>query len=39
MLTETICLEAVRRNDLAIENILDKDMFYKVAKELDIDVI
>ncbi len=36
--TEELCLEAVKQNPIAIEFIRDKDMFYKVAKALDIEV-
>jgi energy-converting hydrogenase A subunit M len=39
MLTETMYLEAVRRNSVVMEYILDKDIFYKVAKELNIEVV
>ena len=36
--TYEAALEAVKQNPIAIEFIRDKDMFYKVAKALDIEV-
>ena len=36
--TEAICLEAVKQNGYALDYVRDKDLFIKIAKELNIEI-